>query len=224
MTGMRGKTILAVLVLFGILQASAFADSLQEQYGLDALAGKIGSGEVDSRKLRIVYLVLANTKESHIHRQRGAEDNQVFLHRDGHKEAVFDRDGNAVKDGMNDASYNLAHPIEEPLKHFLMDIHPWLIWGASPRDQTSQEERTRAYLADLEGGLRAALASKAKLDDIDTEWDSGQIEVLAFFLSAIEKGGAEELFDLFEKDAGEATDRQFLRIMKKLETGFNKLL
>lgn len=236
MVVMGRNIILAVLAMFTVLHASAsarmsqdkakaMADSFRNNYHLDELIDSIEAGKVEAHKLQVIYLILVNTNEWYIHRQRGADGNEVFLHRNGQNEAVFDKNGNPVRDGINDASYNYFHPNREPLKHFLMDIHPWLIWGATPRDPTSRKERVRAYMADLEGGIRAALATKIKLRGISTRWDSeGQVQALAFLLLVIEKGGADELFGLFEEDAERPTDEQILNVLKKLETGFNRML
>lgn len=104
----------------------------------------------------MVYIMLSQTNEVSIHQMRGATGNQVFVHQDGHREAVFDKAGNAVNDGINDASYNYAHPKLDPFGHFNKDIEPWIQMGMSRADPTSPKERIYAYMGDIERGIVAA--------------------------------------------------------------------
>ncbi|MDB4673646.1 hypothetical protein OAF27_02415 [Verrucomicrobiales bacterium] len=109
-----------------------------------------------AQEIEMVWRWLANTSELPIHQLRGKTGNKLYLHKDGHKEAVYDTDGNLVKDGINDGSYNFAHPVEEPLKHFNQDILPWILWGSSKTDPTSVNERIAAYSRALGVGLSNA--------------------------------------------------------------------
>ena len=58
-----------------------------------------------------------------------------------------------VRDGINDGSYNYAHPENDPINHFTRDILPWIFWGYSREDPTTIEERLVAYSESLGGGL-----------------------------------------------------------------------
>ncbi|MEP1231118.1 MAG: hypothetical protein ABJG88_10620 [Litorimonas sp.] len=104
----------------------------------------------------MVFFVLSQTSEVRIHQMRGAKENTTYLHRDGHKEAVYDGAGKLVQDGMNDGSYNYAHPQKNPFEHYTKDIHPWIAYGTSPDDPTDIEERVYAYVLDLEMGIVSA--------------------------------------------------------------------
>lgn len=100
-----------------------------------------------------LFLMLSQTQELNIHQMRGATKNKVFVHKDGHKEAVFDENGSLVQDGINDGSYNYAHPQNDPFGHYTQDIHPWINFGMSRKDPTSKQERIQAYILDLEQGI-----------------------------------------------------------------------
>lgn len=104
----------------------------------------------------MVYIMLSQTNEVSIHQMRGATGNQIFVHSDGHREAVYDSSGNLVQDGINDASYNYAHPKLDPFGHFEKDIEPWIKWGTSKTDPTTPKERIYAYMGDIERGIASA--------------------------------------------------------------------
>lgn len=99
------------------------------------------------------YFVLKNTPEFHIHNMRGA-NNVIYLHKDGHKEAVYDENGNLVTDCINMASYNYGNPGTEPFKHFFADTLAWISWGNCKDDPTSMAERASAYSKDLGIGIK----------------------------------------------------------------------
>jgi len=138
------------------------------------------------REVALVRHWLANTSESRIHQLRGASENKMYLHKDGHKEAVFDGDGKPVKDGINDASYNYAHPVEEPLKHFNQDILPWILFGNSRTDPTTVEERLEAYSLALGGGLVAAQTTPKK--ELGKEVEASSLRAVEFFLRVLQEG------------------------------------
>ena len=106
--------------------------------------------------LSALFFILKNTPEHHIHNMRGA-NNRVYLHKDGHQEAVFDHNGNAVTDCINMASYNYANPKTSPFMHLFKDTAPWLIWGNCRADPTSPSERFAAYMKDLHIGFRRSV-------------------------------------------------------------------
>lgn len=184
----------------------------------------IQSGEIPREHQRIIYAILARTNEVLIHRMRGQEGNVVYLGPGGHREAVYDADGELVEDGFNDGTYNYAHPVREPLVHFTSDISPWIAWGLSKADPTSVEDRVYAYMGDLEGGIRRAHGAVPlpPLAD-DHAWDEpGQLQALAIFFRAIEAGDAQELFGLFEPER-ELTDADLIRVLTALNAGFDEV-
>jgi len=186
---------------------------------------RIEKGEIESRRLQIIYLILQNTPEHHIHNLNGVTGNKVFVHIDGHSEAVFDKDGKLVKDGVNDGSYNYFDGTRHPLKHFAFDIHPWIIWGNSSKDKTSKEERIYGYVCDLEIGIRKALDAKESLKEIKKEnWDKdGQLQALAIFILIQKEARTTSLFSLFERDISSITDQNIFDALKNLAIGFNKV-
>lgn len=198
---------------------------MEKDFKLEKIIKRIKNGEIDSRKLQIVYLILQNTSEYYIHNLAGVSGNKVYIHKDGHKEAVFDKKGNLVQDGINDGSYNYFNAKIAPLKHFCFDMHPWIMWGSSKRDTTSKKERIFGYISDLEGGIRKSLKATDSLKKIQKDnWDrNGQLQALAIFMLVQEKIKSDSLFDLFEKDPSSITDKEILKTLKDLEVGFNEI-
>ena len=105
------------------------------------------------QQLSIVRYVLKNTYENNIHKMRGETENKVFVHEDG-REAVFDKDGNLVTNSYNRGSFNYYSNRTEPIKKFIFDIAPWLIWGNAKDDPTSFNERLYYYTLDLDYGIQ----------------------------------------------------------------------
>ena len=99
------------------------------------------------------YRTLAHTPEIAIHQMRGEVTNVVYISPDGHKEAVYDNNGNLVTNLYNKGSYNYCHPENEPICHFSKDMIPWLKWGNDRDDPTSFSERLSAYSIDLRYGF-----------------------------------------------------------------------
>ena len=140
--------------------------------------------------------------------------------KDGHKEAVYDKNGNLVKDGVNDGSYNYFPRTEQPLLHFSFDISPWIMWGQSRTDNTTVKSRIYAYMGDLEGGISRTLQlEKRPTVKIQNE---GQIQALAIFLRAIEEGKAESLFELFESKE-KVTSKQLIDVLTRLNRGLEEV-
>jgi hypothetical protein len=100
--------------------------------------------------------ILSHTCEIAQHNMNGATGNEVYLHPDGHSEAVFDSSGNRVTDAENMASYNYYHWQKQPWRHFYYDTLPWLIWGNSENDTTFILQRLRAWLTDVKYGAMDA--------------------------------------------------------------------
>ena len=197
----------------------------ENQFELQKTIQRIEKGEIDSYKLQTIWLILQNTPEHFIHNLNGVSGNKVFIHADGRSEAVYDKNGKLVQDGINDGSYNYFDRQKHPLKHFSFDTHPWIVWGNSRNDTTSKKERIFGYVSDLELGLRKALESKDNLKDIQKDnWDrNGQLQALSIFILALEATENTSFFSLFEKETSSITDQEIFDVLKKIEIGFNKI-
>ncbi len=200
-----------------------FAISSTIQFKIFPQLTKIQSNKVPLEHQLILYTILKNTNEVASHQMRGESENRVFQNSDG-REAVYDKDGDLVKNGYNDGTYNYAIGKDDPLLHFLLDRSPWLLWGLGPKDPTSIKERTYAYMGDLEGGIRRANAALPfePLPEDHTWTEVGQLQTLALFVKAIELGQAEEIYDLF-KEGHTITDEEIVRVLTKLNAGFDLL-
>ncbi len=192
---------------------------------LKTVIKRIQKGDIPQLHLQIIYLVLQNTPEYYIHNLNGVSGNQVFIHGDGHSEAVYDKNEKLVQDGINDGSYNYFDRRKHPLKHYSFDTHPWIMWGNSKKDTTSKKERIFGYVSDLEAGLRKALLSKNNLKNVQkNNWDrNGQLQALSTFILALEATANNSLFSLFEKDISSITDQDIFGVLKGIETGLNKM-
>lgn len=163
----------------------------------------------------LTYNLLLNTQELNIHQLRGAIGNQVFVHDDG-REVVFDSEGNLVKDGINDGSYNYAHPTQDPIMHFVLDILPWLILGNTRQDPTTLSERLEAYVKDLENGLIRMRRSKIRNLDIES-LKKFELEAIGVFHSAIGTAGFNKISDFLKEN--QPTSEDLDAIMKELFQG-----
>ncbi|MBN2316372.1 MAG: hypothetical protein JXM79_20765 [Sedimentisphaerales bacterium] len=138
---------------------------------------------------------------------------------------MYDPNGNLVQDGINDGSNNYYDRKKEPLKHFFFDTHPWILWGASEKDVTSQRERIFGFVSDIELGLLAALQSQGSLNHIQKDnWDRlGQIQALAIICLALEKANSDILYSLFDKDTSRISRSEITQSLRALESGLNKV-
>ena len=153
----------------------------------------------------LIYHWLSHTQEVAIHQQRGAKENRVFLGPEGHKEVVYDSDGKLVRDGINDGSYNYAHPYDDPINHFTKDILPWICWGATRTDPTSIDERLQAYSIDLGGGLATAQQNKRE----DIQFDSlskDDLAAIAVFIRIIKEGNIPEVYSILRDPSYESEE------------------
>ena len=105
------------------------------------------------------YYILKNTAEINQH-NIGTSGNSVYLHIDGHQEAVYDKDGNLVTDSINMGTYNFCNPINDPICHFMLDTYPWIKWGTSPNDSTTKKQRLIAFLKDYFDGFKRTFGLK----------------------------------------------------------------
>lgn len=106
--------------------------------------------EIPDRELSIIYFILDNTEEYHIHCMRGEEQNQVFVHNDG-TVVVFDKNHHQVTN-YNRGTIRIARK-DDPIGHFILDTQPWLNFGVDSNDPTSIEERLEAYLKDVQNAI-----------------------------------------------------------------------
>lgn len=204
-------------------EMKGFMDETEKAMNLEKTIEQIEKGEINSRKLQIIYLILQNTPEYYIHNLNGAAGNEVYVHVDGHRESVYGPDGKLVQDGINDGSYNYYDRKKEPLKHFFFDTHPWIAMGSSEKDTTSQRERIFGFVSDFETGLSAAMDSKDSLCNIKKDnWDRlGQIQALAIIYLALEKTNPDSLYSLFEKDTSKININDITQSLRALEAGLN---
>jgi|GEM_PF-1523168 len=195
------KTAFLLLLLLPIALFARDPSDVLEESKKEAKAVRENKAE----EALLIYHWLSHTQEVAIHQMRGAKENQVFLGPEGHKEAVFDADGKIVKDGINDASYNYAHPYNDPINHFTKDILPWITWGATKTDPTSIDERLRAYSIALGGGLTTAQKNKKKPIQFD-DLSKAELGSIAVFIRIIEEGNIPEVYSILRDPTYEMED------------------
>ena len=170
-----------------------------------------------------IALLLSNTHETQVHRMQGQDENRTFLHKDGKKEAVYDKNGDLVKDGINDGSYNYFHPQKDSFRHLTFDMAPWIKLGASRTDPTSIKERVHAYSADI-----FAAVSRIRKNHIPTGEKQiplkniGEAEAAAIILVAVEKGKAHDLLTALDS-TNEFSEEQLLETVRAFEQGMLSL-
>ena len=108
---------------------------------------------ISEYNLSAIHYILKNTYENKIHKMRGETENKVYIHADG-REAVYDKDGNLVTNAWNQGSFNYGS-YDKPIRKFLLDILPWLVWGNAKDDPTSFAERFFYYCQDLDNGIQS---------------------------------------------------------------------
>jgi hypothetical protein len=197
-----------------------FVTQLHTLLPLSDMIKRVSDGRIEKDKIRAVATILRNTNELHIHQMRGANGNEVLINPDGHSEAVYDRNKKAVKDGINDGSYNYFHPQQDALRHFSFDIAPWLLMGQSPNDPTTRAERIDAYSADVFDGVIRVCKVKPrqrKLADVTVK-ELGSAEAVAIFLMAIDRGKADDLL-LAVSSQKEKTPDELRPLVEKFQRG-----
>ncbi len=161
---MRGKLFIFCIFLFCTVSATASTDSSL----IEIIEGKDFNGltikEIEkptAYELSVIKFILKNTYELNIHKMRGEENNSVYLHKDGHKEVVYDENGDLVTN-YNQGSFNFYSYSKEPIAHYMADIYPWLKWGSFEGDPTSYEERLFYYTLDLNLGIQAYIFNESE--------------------------------------------------------------
>jgi len=107
----------------------------------------------DAEQLSVIRYILQNTGEVNIHKMRGETENKVYVNEDG-REAVYDKDGNLVTNSYNQGTYNFYSNETEPIKKFIYDTAPWLVYGTASDDPTTFKERLYHYTLDLDMGIQ----------------------------------------------------------------------
>ena len=141
----------------------------------------------NQEQLSIVRYVLKNTYENNIHKMRGETENKVFVAEDG-REAVFDSKGNLVTNSYNRGSFNYYSNEKEPIKKFIFDIAPWLVWGNTRDDPTVFNERLYYYTLDLNYGIQKYIfeGSREILENVTfMELSENEKEVYFIFLGLL---------------------------------------
>jgi hypothetical protein len=153
------------LISFVLLLTTLFTGCLSSENELLNLK-KLFSFDYDkpknpnSEQLSIIRYVLKNTYENNIHKMRGETENEVYVREDG-REAVFDKDGNLVTN-YNSGSFNYYSNETEPVKKFIFDIAPWILWGNTKEDPTTFDERLYYYTFDLDYGIQKYIFEGSK--------------------------------------------------------------
>ncbi len=168
-----------------------------------------------------IFTILTYTQELRIHQMNGETKNQVLLHKDGHREAVYSGDGSLVDSCPNKGTYNFYHPRKTPLGHFAADILPWLVEGSCKDDPSTVDQRVEAYVLDLMIGFDRALNSGHGffLPVNFTFKEHG--ESIGFFLKAIERSRFDFNNFVPKNIQNKSKQKEFF---KAIEDGFKALV
>jgi hypothetical protein len=214
------KPVLFAVAILGSALAAPHALHARSKAEIRAESTRVV--ESHGREAALIYNWLKHTPEIGVHRMRGATQNTVYIFPPGHREAVYDKDGKLVRDGMNEGSYNY-YPYDQPLNHFTYDTLPWLVWGASKKDPTSRNERIVAYVEDLGRGFGAARKANNPAVDL-SKLQPHETAVLAMFIGAIEDGGATKVYDYLADPERAFGAAEGAGLARQLETGLARRL
>ena len=236
---MRLWKVLLILVVASATNASAndgarLIKYVRHDYDLQKYRAKDLADGSFNQQVNFIYAVLSRTDEEHSHQLGGELNNEVWIHDDGHTEAVVrvDRDeqgnkiegtGALVTECMNMGSYNYFYPPEQPLGHFAGDIFPWLKLGNCENDPSSSDERVEAYILDLRDGVISVLGEDAEhsLTEQFKFKGKGQSETIALFLMAMELGEFDpEMLGEMSADNVELRDK----FLSSMEIGLKELM
>lgn len=204
-------------------KGSPFVDHLLRQAKLGPSVAQVRGGKLHRDRLAVLFLVLQNTRELHVHQQRGASKNQVFVHSSG-KELVKDEHGKEVTD-FNKGTYNYANPKSQPLSHFTYDMLPWMALGSSRTDPTSREERIEAFSKDLMLGVRDAQRQRHRLPKLPVDkWKHpSQSQALAVMAQVFSKGNAEVVYRYVAGDSP-LTETALETLRRNVVTGLRRTI
>jgi peptidoglycan hydrolase-like protein with peptidoglycan-binding domain len=136
---------------------------------------------------------VSEAKAFHIFNISDPQRVEKYNHNDG-REAVFYNDPQhgwiPLNDGENDATYNYVPDTVSPAgflndnyQHLVLDIIPWVIWGATPEDESSISERltlfedTWHYRYIAQGGLAILNGQLPDRDPITTNDTSERLDI-----------------------------------------------
>lgn len=105
-----------------------------------------------------LWLILSNTFEVNQH-NIWTSWNRVFVSKDWHQEAVYNKKWELVTDYTNAWSYNYRHYQNEPFGHFIYDTLPWIRLWNSESDKSSVYQRLNAFLKDFWLGIYYTIIS-----------------------------------------------------------------
>lgn len=201
-----------VSLKFSKLYPESFGKIIEKNYSA------IKNNKIPQEKLIAIYVTLKNTPEQYSHQMNGEVDNQIHYHPVGY-EVVTDKNDKVIEEGPNRGSYNFYNFYENPLKHYLLDIEPWIRLGNYKEDPTTIEQRITAFLMDIQIGMKKYLELKVKNKlPKDIKFTNRQIEVLALFVS-FEEISNTNLFESLSK----GSTKDIVENLKKLPKGFNTI-
>ena len=202
-----------------------FVAALRLSEEIASKADHLKTGESANSAVAKVVFLLSNTYETEVHRMQGQKENETYLHKDGKQEAVYDKNGKLVKDGINDGSYNYYHPKKDSLRHLTFDMAPWIMLGASRKDPTSLKERVHAYSAEIFAAIsRIRKDGKSEGEEHESTLEKlGEAEAAAMILMAIEKGSADNFLKALDSNH-DLTDDQLIKLVNAFESGLLSLL
>jgi hypothetical protein len=67
------------------------------------------------------------------------------------QQAIYDKKGNLVTTDENGGSYDYISPKDGLKGHADVDVAPWLKWGNTPQDTTTEKQRRKAMSQSKEG-------------------------------------------------------------------------
>ncbi|MBN2545271.1 MAG: hypothetical protein JXB50_05690 [Spirochaetes bacterium] len=141
----------------------------------------------NKNKLQFIFYVLLNTGEHYSHNLGGLTTNKVYVHKDGHGEAVYDKDGKLVTDSRNQGSYNFYPAQTAPLEHFSADTLLWIVWGNAKEDPSTKKERIEAYAKDFLDGCFIVISNWGKMEELPENIVKNEMQknTLNFFLKIL---------------------------------------
>ncbi len=219
------KRFLFASVIFLISACYAQASDLPEHYQGYLVATDQYLEEQNKHKITFIYYTLLNTNEYHSHNLGGIDTNKVYIHKDGHKEAVYDANGNLVEDCLNQGSYNYHSVSESPLMHFSVDTLPWIYWGNCEDDPSTKSERVTAFSKDfLDGSFRVIKnREKTTLITPDSFVKKPQHYAFNLFLEVLSSNELKS-YKFDGTDPWMTSQKEYDLLYKDLKAGIEKVL
>ena len=106
----------------------------------------------DEKSVMSLRWTLAGDDDSVFHRiGPGNEFNRKYVDPTGRFELVFkggiQGEGVLVQDGVNDGTFNFTPKSQGIAGHYFDDIAPWIMWGTSSKDSTSNAQRWKLLMS-----------------------------------------------------------------------------